>query len=145
MFFSNKSKEYENSKQYLEKYKKENNDINIEYLNIKKNKDLTSKVKNSLNIKNNNTPLIIIGSNYFVGFNNGIKNNLEKAINSYRKHSDHCDIISIIKSNGNIKNCIDQNKEIYKEANILPTILTIIIVVLIIGTIIVLCKRKKIS
>ena len=149
-FFSdNDCQACETGKQWLENYTKENNEINIEYLNVSKNKELYDNLKEALNIKTKKLPLIIIGSNYFIGFNNNTKTNITKAVDAYKEHEeDYCEIISKVKNKEEVKDCLKQNKKIYKQSKNI-TFFKIIIIIgiacLIIGGCIIVKKKKLLS
>ena len=114
-------------KEFLEQHLKDNNRVRAEYIKVDNNKELNTKLREALNIKKEDTPLIIIGTNYFIGFNNKIKENLTEAIKSYENTADYCDVVSKVRNNEEIKDCINFNKDIYKEKT--PTFLIIISIV----------------
>ncbi len=147
-FYNDKDKDFNKAKEWLEEYQKDSF-INVDYLNIDESKELYSDVRKSLKIKNNKMPFIIIGSNYFIGFNNKIKENLTKVIKAYEKAEKNCDIVSKIRNKENIKECIKVNKNIYNQSTRLPTFVIIIIILvgvcLIIGTNLIIKKKKILS
>ena len=128
-FLKNDCKDCKKEKEWLEEYKK-NNFINIEYIDVKDNKELYNKTRKALSIKSNKTPLVIIGSNYFLKFNNKTKEELTKAITSYEKANDFCDIVTKIRNNENIKNCINKNRDIYNQSTLKKIIIYILIFIL---------------
>ncbi len=129
VFYEDNCKECEKVKKWLEDYKKDDTSLIISYFNVKKNKKLNIKVKEALDIKRKKVPLIIIGSNYFVGFNDKVKNNLIEVINAYEKEDKYCDIVTRVENNKNIKDCININKDIYNNPSNISMIKKIIIVV----------------
>ena len=146
-FFQNDCKNCDKEKEWLENYRKESF-IDIEYINIDNNDELYNKVKKELSIKKNKTPLVIIGSNYFVGFNNKTKDKLTKAIKSYEEADSYCDTVSKIRKNENIKDCINKNKGIYnqqKTSLFVKVIIVIISICLIVGTSLIIKKKKLLS
>ncbi len=83
--------------------------LNIVKVNdIKKYEDILKKLK----VPNNKYPLLIIGSDYFIGFNDKIKEEVENAIEAYSKEDSYCDIFDTKLSN---KECLDLNKKIYTK------------------------------
>ena len=141
-FYSDDCKECEIGKEWLENYEKDDYKISVEY--IKNDNDLELKVKDTLNIKKDIKPLIIIGSNYFIGFNDKVKNNLTDAISSYEEEEEYCDIIPKLKNNEDVKECINQNKDIYNTSNssILPKVIIILIGIILISGIVFIIKKK---
>ncbi len=136
-FFSeNNCKDCDKEKNWLEKEFKNDNRVKIEYIKIEDNKKLNTKIRKSLNIKKNNEPLIIIGSNYFISFSSDIKNNIKEAIDSYEDADEFCDIVSMVKNNKDVKECIKQNEKIYKQPIEFPVYIKVIITISIIGLII---------
>ena len=142
-FYESDCKKCEKEKEWLEDYKSTHY-INIEFIDINEEKDLYENIKNNLKIKNNNLPLITIGTNYFIGFNEDVNTQITKAITSYEKTDDYCDIVSKTQNNEDIKDCIKSNKGIYNKQNsiFLKAMIVVISIVLIIG-IVVIIKRKE--
>lgn len=91
-------------------------------------------------------PLIIIGSNYFIGFNENTENDLKNAIDSYEKAGTYCDLVINVKTNKDTKKCIVKNKSIYSQTSEISIIWKILIVILSISLIIgvVLVIKKKV-
>ena len=141
-FQDDNCKECKYAKEWLEEEIKNKNNIKIEYIKIDEDKKLNTKVRNVLNIKKNKTPLIIIGSNYFIGFNNNIKNDLKDAIKSYEDEDDFCDIVSRIRDNKNTKECIKQNNGIYKKSNITYILIASVIGIVLAISIALIIKKK---
>ena len=138
VFYKDNCKECEEEKEWIEDYK-EDKFINVEYINIKDNEKLYNEIKESLKIKKDNVPLVIIGSNYFLGFNDRIKGNLIEAIKAYEENKDYCDVVTKIKNKEDIKECLKVNKNIYKDNIFISVIIMIIaiIVLVIIGRLVV--------
>ena len=143
-FYKNDCKDCESEKEWLEKYKKESF-IDIEYINIDDNDELYNKIKKEISIKGNKTPLVVIGSNYFKGFNNKIKEEITNAIDNYEKADNYCDIVSKIQNNEDTKECININKDIYIKKNNYTKLIFIILAIVIIVSIgiYILFRRKK--
>ena len=142
-FYQEECKDCDKTKKWVEEELKGKNNIRIEYIKIEENKELNKKVKNTLKLKKDNEPLVVIGTNYFVGFNK-IKNNLTKAIKSYEDKDDYCDIISKIRNNEDIKKCLNQNKNIYNQSMPIK-IVTMICALSAIIVLIIIKKKKPIS
>ncbi len=138
VFYKDNCKECEEEKEWIEDYK-EDKFINVEYINIKDNEKLYNEIKESLKIKKDNVPLVIIGSNYFLGFNDRIKGNLIEAIKAYEESKDYCDVVTKIKNKEDIKECLKVNKNIYKDNIFISVIIMIIaiIVLVIVGRLVV--------
>ena len=84
-FYEENCEECDKAKEWLETEFKENIRVRIEYLKTEENKELYDKVNNTLKIKKNKYPLMIVGSTTFIGFDEKTKNNLKEAIQSYEK------------------------------------------------------------
>ncbi len=110
--------------------------INIEYLDINENKEIYNKVKDVLKIKKDYNPLIIIGSNYFYEFNDKTKDKLADAIKAYTDKDNFCNLVTLIKNDEKLDNCLKQNDGIYKQEN--NSILKVIGVICIGGLVIAL-------
>ena len=144
-FYEENCEECDKAKEWLETEFKENYRVRIEYLKIEENKELNEKLKESLKIKKNKYPLMIIGSNTFIGFNEKTKSNLKEAIKSYEEVNDSCDVVSKIRNDEDIKECLNQNKDIYKEPFEFPiygVILIVFFICLIIGVFFMMKKKK---
>ena len=136
-------------KEFLQQHLKDNNRVRPEYIKVDSNKELNKKLREALDIKKEDTPLIIIGTNYFIGFNNKIKENLTEAIKSYENTSDYCDVVSKIRKNEDIKDCVTQNKGIYNQQKEISVFIKVIIVIvsicLLIGAGLIIKKKKLLS
>ena len=146
-FYENDCKDCDKAQEWLEDYKKESF-IDVEYINIAANDELYNKITKSLSIKKNKIPLIIIGSNYFTEFNNS-KEEITKAIKSYEKVESYCDTVSKVRKKENIKDCLNQNKDIYNEqskiSESIKVIIIIISVCLILTASLIIQKKKILS
>ena len=145
IFVKNACEDCEKEKEWLEEYKKESF-IDIEYINIDDNKELYDKIKEVLTIKDNEIPLVVIGSNYFGGFNNKIQDELTKAIKSYEEVDSYCDAVLRIRNNENAKECLKINKGVYNQSKGLSVSIKVIVVIisicLIIGVGLIIKKKK---
>lgn len=148
------SSEYSNVKVYIfykeenEVYQKEKNwldeNINIrkEYINTNENGELFTKIKDALKIKNDKLPISVVGSTYFIGFNEKIQNNMKEAIDAYKKAEEYGDIVQKIRNNEDIKEIVEQNETIYQQPKISNNVIAIILIILIIGAVILILKYK---
>lgn len=141
---NDKCKECDEITEWLDDYKKEDYRISWEYV---KDKNIIKEFKNTLNIKKNKLPLIVIGSNYFEGFDKKVKEDLTEAIKEYEKVEDYCDLGTKIQNKEDTKDCLKQNEGIYKQKennSILTKVIIGGIVVLIIGVLGFFIGKKKI-
>lgn len=140
-FYEDNCKECNEAEDWL----KENKNIGIEYKKVEENKDLIKKIKDLLNIKKDNKPLIIIGTKYYIGFNNKIKNNIKEVIETYETNNDYCDVVSKIENNLDTKECIKQDSNTNKS-NKFPMFLKIILIfirIILVVSIIFFIKKKN--
>ncbi len=145
VFYKDNCKDCDKQKKWLEEYKK-NNFINVEYIDIEDNKELYNKVKSALKVNKKDLPLVVVGSNYFIGFNDKIKSNLTDAIDSYLKNENYCELVTKLRNNDGVKDCLKNNQDIYKQSNSFPIFLKIVIViigiVLVIGIFKIINKKR---
>ena len=147
-FYEDNCEECDKAKEWLETEFKEDYRVRIEYLKTEENKELNDKVHESLKIKKNKYPLMIVGSDTFIGFNEKTKNNLKEAIHSYEEVDDFCDVVSKIRNDEDIKECLNQNKDIYKEPFELPIygiVLIVFIICVILGVFFMMKKKKRLK
>ena len=132
-------------KSWLDSYLENKDDVTKEYISINDNKELYNKVKEILNIKKDNVPLIVIGSNYIVGFNEKTKDKVKSVLKSYQESDKQCNLISKIRNNKDISKCLDINSNIYKEDNHIVIYLLIILILIVTSLVIlkIVVKRKK--
>ena len=98
----------------------------------------------SLKINKNTKLFTVIGTSTFISYNNSIKDKIMDAISAYSEHNNYCNIVSKIQMNQSIDNCINENKDIYKNSNnFIKIILIIIVLFLLIGSIIIVKKVKS--
>lgn len=92
-------------KEIYNKYSRLNNNI----INVNENSEKYDDVIKKLNIKENKYPLLIIGTNYYIGFNDKIKKEITNTIEDYSKFDSYCDITN---TKLNVKECKKQNNKI---------------------------------
>lgn len=97
-------------------YLKTISNIDVKEYEVSKYSKLLTKVTDKLNINSSSVPITIIGSDYKIGFNDEIKNDIKDMILSYSK-SDYCDVVDLIIKNKDIEKCLDDNKGIYNINN----------------------------
>ena len=141
--FTNKDcKNCDKKMEYLEGLKKDNSRITISEINTDDNKELVDEVKKALNIKSKKLPLVVVGSNYFTGSDKELKS----GIDAYLDKDDNCDVVSTIKSNGDVSKCIKTNDGIYKQKSnisMISIIIVIVIAIVVAAAILVIVKKKK--
>ncbi len=142
VFYEEECEECKTEKNWLEEYKKDKF-INVEYINIEDYPDLFNDVRKTLDIKKNKLPLVIIGSNYFVGYDDEVKDKIMKAIDAYEKESNYCDLVAKIENKENTKECLEENKGIYEEVSSKSYGYLVVILILISGGIFIILKRTK--
>ena len=97
-------------------YVKTISNIDVKEYEVSKYSKLLTKVTDKLNINSSSVPITIIGSDYKIGFNDEIKNDIKDMIDSYSKN-DYCDVVDLIIKNKDIEKCLDANKGIYNISN----------------------------
>lgn len=109
--------------EWLDKYKDEKDGIKIEYYEVSENDKLLTSVRKSLNIRNSYVPLTVIGSDYFIGYSDDIKKQMEAAVDAYLG-KEYCDIVNLVKEDKNTTGCRSENNGIYtsSEYRVLPII-----------------------
>ncbi len=145
VFYEENSENFEQEKQWLE----EDASIMKTYLNINENSELLSKVKDALKIGGNKLPITIIGSTYFIGFDEKVQNNMKEAVEAYKNVEEYGDIIEKIRNNEDAKDVIKQNEEIYKQPGKFNTVFNIILIIVVVCVVILVIvkslKKKKTS
>ncbi len=124
------------AKEYLQKEADKNYYLEMVY---SESNALYLDAKKKLNIKKDELPLIIIGSNYYQGFNAKIVKKLTKIIDLYG-NNDYCDILNTELS---VKECQKINKNIYNNHNYLVYLIIPLVVITIGSAILIVLKRKK--
>lgn len=106
-----------------------------------KNNEKYFDILKKLKIPNNKYPLIVIGTNYFIGFNENIKTTVEEAITAYSNFNSYCDVMD---TNLDLKECQKVNRKIYRR-NSKFSIIKIISILSILGILlkIILEYRKR--
>lgn len=130
LFYKDDCKDCDKAQEWLEKELEEHKRVRPQLIKIDDNKDLYNKVKDVLDIKKEDEPLMIIGSNYFVGYNDRVKTNLMDAVKAYEDAKDYCDIVSKIEADKDTDECLKTNEGIY-EAPVSVNVVVIIVIVLV--------------
>ena len=138
VFYGDNNESYEQEKQWLD----ENTNIRKEYINTSENNELYNKIKNALKIKNDKLPLTIIGSTYFIGFDEKTKNQINEAIKSYQNAEQYGDAVEKIRDNEDVKDIIKQNENIYKQTSTSNNTVIIVLIIVVIFIIICILKAK---
>ncbi len=146
MFYDDECKSCDKAKSWLDEKIKDNNRVKKEYIKITDNEKINQKVKDVLNIKGDKLPLILIGSNYFKGFNNTIKNNVTEAIKAYEEAESYCELVSKVRSDKDLGECVKENEGIYNQPSQIATFIKVILIIvgigLIIGIVLIIWKKK---
>ncbi len=133
VFVKDDCDECDKATKWVNDYLKDDKRVTLTEINTKNNKDTYDKVKDALNVKKDDLPLIVIGSNYFLGFDKKTEENLNEAIKSYVDSKDHCNIADKLDNKDELDKCLKINEGIYKEPsediNMVMIILIIIIVI----------------
>ena len=135
---------FKEQKEWLDK----NLDIRKEYINTNENNELYQKIKDVLKIKKDKFPLIIIGSSYFVNFDDKVQNNIKEAEKAYKNAKEYGDIVEKLKNNEDVKEVIKQNEKIYKNKNTFNVIIKVVIIVIAVLLVIVILNillKKKLN
>ena len=144
LFTLNECDKCEDVKKYIEAKHDKNNRIILNEINVNEKEEVYEKAKEILKFKSDNYPLVIIGTDYFIGYDN---KKLDSAIKSYLNNEDYCNLVYRIENDKDISNCLEINKDIYKSTNnnLLINIALIVAIVLIVGFIIfkLTLKNKK--
>ncbi len=142
LFTLNECDKCEDVKKYIEAKHDKNNRIILNEINVNEKEEVYEKAKEILKFKSDNYPLVIIGTDYFIGYDN---KKLDSAIKSYLNNEDYCNLVYRIENNKDISNCLEINKDIYKStnSNLLLSIVLLVAIGLIIGiTSFIIIKRK---
>lgn len=138
VFYQESNENYEKEKQWLE----DNTNIRKEYINTNENNELYTKVKDVLKIKKDKLPLTIIGSTYFIGFDEKTKNQINEAITSYENADQYGDVVEKIRNNEDVKDIVKQNEGIYKQPGTSNNILIIVLIIVVVFILICILKAK---
>ena len=111
LFHSDSCPHCAKEREYLEKIKKSEG-LNIHYYEVSESADITDKVRKRLGIDNGYVPLTIVGSDYIIGYSDNTKKEINELIDSYR-NTDYCSVVKTILNDGDVDECIEQNKGIY--------------------------------
>ena len=143
VLYNEENDTYKKEKDYLD----ENVNIRKEYINTNENNELYQKLKDELKIRTSKLPITVIGSSYFVGYNEKIQSKINEAIDAYDKAENYSDIVDKIKDNEDVKDAIKQNNQIYKQTNIAYIIIIVLVAIccIICGILIVRYIMKKLN
>ena len=95
--------------------------VEVNLYEITNNNNLVSGVRKALKIENSYVPLTVVGSHYLIGYNDDIKEKINRLIDGYTNES-YCDLVSAVKSGESISECFLKNEDIVIDDNtrILP-------------------------
>ena len=143
IFYNEENEVYQKEKKWLD----ENVNIRKEYINTNENGELFTKIKDSLKIKNDNLPISVVGSTYFIEFDEKIQTNIEEAVKAYEKAEKYGDIVEKIRNSEDVKDIVKQNEKVYKQPNTANDFLNIIFVIIALFLVIfilrIILKKKK--
>ena len=91
------------------------NDVEVKKYEVSAYPSLTQEVMNKLSIKESSVPITIVGSDYIIGYSDEIKDDILDMIDTYKKKN-YCDVVDTIIDDGNLENCLLQNKDIYTRS-----------------------------
>lgn len=148
LFYEDENDSFNDMQKYLQETLEDYKRIRLQLVNTGEEKDLYEKVKDKLDIEDDDKPLIVIGSSYFIGNSQKLKINLKEAFDSYEKSNNYCDLVTKVRNDEDIKECLEINDEIYQvplEVNypMVIIILAILVISFIMGIIIYQKKRAK--
>ena len=112
LFIKDDCKECEEINQWLEEENSKSPYTQLVVMNIKDNEELYQEVKSVLKI-DNDVPLLVIGSHYFIDFDAKEKDYIVKALEAY-KTNESCNLIHTIQRKEDVNQCIHQNNQIYQ-------------------------------
>lgn len=143
-----KCKECDKEIEWLKSIKSEYIRLSVISIDSESDEELITKIKEALKIKKDDLPLTILGTNYFIGYDDKIKDNIANAIESYNDYDKHCELVTKLKNDEDITECIKENEDIYKEPSnkmLVIIIIVIVLLIIIIFLLIYLIKIKKID
>lgn len=123
-------------KEIYNKYSRLNNNI----ININDSSEKYDDIIKKLNIKKDKYPLLIIGTNYYIGFNDKIKEEITNTIENYSKFDSYCDIMN---TKLNIKECQKQNNIIDEKSNFFIYLIVTLVGAVILSIMFILLKKYK--
>lgn len=118
------------------KYSRLKNNI----ININEDNKTYNEMVNKLGIPKNKYPVLVIGSEYFIGFNDKIKSSIENEIEYYSDYDTYCNIMNTDLS---IKECKNKNGKSFKENNYYIYALVVLIIVITSIGIVIFIKNKN--
>ncbi len=96
---------------WLSEIKNQYKNLNIVKYEVSKNEELYDLVLEKMKIDSYYVPLNIIGNYYNIGFDDDLKKEYLDIIDKYSKGK-YCDVVSAIKNNKDVENCIKKNKSV---------------------------------
>ena len=96
----------------LKEYLNEVDNIDLKMYEVGTYSKLAQKVRDALGIKESGVPLLVIGSDYIIGYSEDYNDQINDMIYSY-SNSSHCDLVDKVIENKDVKSCIKTNKGIY--------------------------------
>ena len=146
LFYEDENDSFNDMQKYLQETLEDYKRIRLQLVNTGEEKDLYEKVKDKLNIEDDDKPLIVIGSSYFIGNSQKLKINLKEAFDAYEKSNNYCDLVTKARNDEDIKECLKIDEEIYKapqENNYLIVVLGLATLVIFFVIGIIIYQKKK--
>ena len=144
LFYKDECEKCEEEKAYIESLAKEDYRINLEYIDVSENEELYTEVQKELGFPKDNYPLMVVGTDYFMGFNGAVEKKIAKATESYLDADGYCDYIYRLQNDQDTKDCLKMNEGVYEEKNSLVKILAIsLCIIIVISIIIVIIKKRR--
>lgn len=82
--------------------------IKVNYYEVTAYQELSTKVREELDVLGEGVPLTVIGTDYILGFGDSTKARLTNLIEKYHE-KEYCDIVSLIINNEDTTDCYLQN------------------------------------
>ncbi len=144
VFTKDKCSSCDEVKTYLDDLSKGKINLKITYLNNKENKETLNKLQDELSIKKIKYPLIVVGSNYLIGYD---EEKINETITEYQEHPNYCNLVTKIQNNEDLSSCLNSNKDIikqveYNEKDFPWFIVGVVVGFLVVVTIINVIRRK---
>jgi len=124
LFYSEECPHCHREREWLKTFSAKYPNAKIKYYEREDYSELVSVVRNSLSVHNSYVPLTVIGSDYFIGYNEDIQKQIEEAFKAYSEHENYCDIVSLLEEGQSTKGCKTKNNGIYNLSSyrVLPII-----------------------
>ncbi len=116
LFYSEDCQFCQREKAWLNSLVGKRADLRVQYYEVHENEELTKKVRKALDIENGYIPLTVVGSDYFIGYNESIGEDILDALSHY-KGKDFCDLVPLVLEGKSTSGCRIKNDGIYTNSN----------------------------